>query len=598
VRFRSIRVKIDIAVLLVLILLAAASGVLMYTRMGQGMEAESHAAVKRENSMAYEYLDVVIPGNWYTNKGSIAKGVATTADMSDLVDQMGIMLDAKISIFAGEEPVVTNVLQADGKRALGVKAASEVLDLVLRKGGDYDGPAMVLGEPYQAFYRPILDHLDQPIGMFFIGVPRSTIGKATAVATLQFVLLFVFVAALSLFVMFRVTTRLLGPVGLVAAKLEAIAGGAGDLTLELPVSTRDEVGILSGSFNSVMAKLRDMIDALKTVSSTGSLTSETLASHSHELSATMTEVAATMRSVDEKNRMLHDGIMEAELSLSHVDGSVLNLAGLVEEQSAAVGQSSALVRQTSIAIEAIARSTDEKRAQTEGLALSAGEGEEAMGEMVAAIADISSRARSISDLLELLKGIAEQTSLLGMNAAIEAAHAGEAGKGFAVVAEEIRRLAEATSANSTVASANISGIVESIGAASGLSSKAGELIGGIIRGATEVSASMNGTLSAMREAVEGFRQHSAALERLQAISSESLEASRVAGKGAAAIRTSFAALRSLADENRAGISEIAIGLNEIAEAAATLAGLGTENSRSMDTLEEEIGKFKTESAEN
>jgi len=592
-RLNSIRVKINLAAFLALAALAGSSGLLMYARMGSALSAEARAAAKRESALAIAYLDLAVPGEWSERGGALYKGSLPVSSLSVVMDRIGTMIDAKITIFHGNKRAATNILLEDGSRAVGTEIAGPVAELVLGRGEVFNGEASVLGESYQAFYRPLYSSGSAVIGMFFIGIPRAAIETAIESATLLFSALVAGVAILSLVLLFAATGRLLRPIGLVAGRLETIAGGAGDLSVELPVASSDEVGRLSGSFNKVMARLRAMIEALKSVSSSGARTSEELASHSQELSSTMAEIAATMRSIDSKNGLLRDEIVGAEGRLAEVESSVRALAGLVGEQSAAVSQSSAAVRQTQAALESIERATNEKRAQTEGLARSAKEGEEAMAEMVSAIAGINERAKSISEIMGLLEGIAEQTGLLAMNAAIEAAHAGEAGKGFAVVAEEIRRLADATSENSAIAASTLSGVVESVGSTSSLTQRAGALIGGIIRGAGEVSGSMEETLGGIREIAEGGRQLTDSLERLVRISAESLESSRIAGRGAADVKESFSSLRSLAEENRAGISETAAGLGEVAEAASALANLSTETSRGMDVLEGEIGRFKT-----
>ena len=95
-----------------------------------------------------------------------------------------------MTIFAGDTRAVTNVTLADGKRATGTKAAANVIDAVLVKGGEYSGQAMVVGSPYQAYYKPILDSSKAAIGMFFVGIPRAAIARSTAVATLQFSILY------------------------------------------------------------------------------------------------------------------------------------------------------------------------------------------------------------------------------------------------------------------------------------------------------------------------------------------------------------------------------------------------------------------------
>jgi methyl-accepting chemotaxis protein len=591
----SIRAKINVTVCIALLVLSGACGFLMYERMARSLENEAKAAVKRENGIAYAYLDSALPGSWSIIDGKLCKGPARIAGETDLIDLLGNMLGAKVTVFKGDVRMLTNITTSSGSRAVGTKAMASVAEKVLGGAGqDYEGEAMVVGVPYQAYYRPLRDAGGESIGMFFVGISRASILGSIMSATMMFGVLVLLLAILSMIALSMVTARLLRPIGVVSAKLETIAAGAGDLTVKLPVASADELGRLSSSFNDLMARLRGMVGTLKAVGSTGAKTSEALAAHSQELSATITETAATMRSMDSKNGLLRDEVLGAQSGLADVDASVKRLVGLVEEQSAAVGQSSSSVRQTAVALEGIEKATEEKRAQTESLAHDAQDGEAAMGELVAAIASVESSAQAISEILELLEGIAEQTGLLAMNAAIEAAHAGEAGKGFAVVAEEIRRLAEATSENSQVASSTLSGIVGNIQAASQLSARTGGLIGGIMRGATEVAASMNETIEGVRGITVESRQQLSSLDRLIAISGESLEASRVAGAGASSIRASFSALAALAEENRAGFSEIATGLGEASIAAGELAGLGVENSDGMAVLEAEIGKFKTE----
>jgi methyl-accepting chemotaxis protein len=597
-RFTTIRFKINLTAAIAMLVLSAASGALMYWRMKDSLESEAQASVRRENGLAYAFIDAAVPGGWSVSDGKLYKGQSPITDKSDLVDMLGDLLGAKVTIFQGDTRVVTNVQTANGAKAIGTKASAAVAKIVLTGAGEpYDGDAIVLGEPYQAYYRPLWDGSGESVGMFFVGIPKASIIDAIDSSSLAFIALVLALAVVSIVAMSAVSSRLLRPISLVSAKLGTIAAGAGDLTVELPISSSDEVGALSASLNDLMAHLRGMLVTLKSVGSTGSKTSEALASHSQELSATLAEAAATMGSLDSKNSLLRDEILRAQASLADVDASVKRLVGLVEEQSAAVSQSSASVRQTSTSLEEIERSTAEKRERTEALARDAQAGESAMGELMTAIAGVSESAAAISEILELLEGIADQTSLLAMNAAIEAAHAGEAGKGFAVVAEEIRHLAEATSENSQEAAATLSNIVGSIGSASELSAKTGELIGGIMKVASEVSASMDETLESVRVVATEGKQHLSSLERLVGISGESLAASRVAGEGASSIRASFAALTSLAEENSAGISEITAGLGEASRSAGELAGLGMENSEGMTALDAEIGKFKIDKAE-
>ena len=122
-------------------------------------------------------------------------------------------------------------------------------------------------------------------------------------------------------------------------------------------------------------------------------------------------------------------------------------------------------------------------------------GQEAMGEMVRSVKEISESVDGIAAAIKIISVIASNTNLLSMNAAIEAAHAGEAGKGFAVVADEIRRLSETTRENSRSISQTLSSIIAGITATTKRSSDTGNLINGM-------SDEINGFATTMTQLID------------------------------------------------------------------------------------------------
>ena len=374
-------------------------------------------------------------------------------------------------------------------------------------------------------------------------------------------------------------------------RMEKIAEGSGDLTFRLDITTRDEMGRLSNSFNRMMEKLQGIIIRLKESADEGESLSESLAANVEEITAAAEEMAASSRSIKEKSEMLAGRASEADNDMGQIINSMIDMSTQADTEAAAVEQSSAAVEEMVASINSITKSGRDRADQIRELSTAALNGKDDMDATVNDIKMIADSAGAISDVLSVIDGISRQINLLSMNAAIEAAHAGDAGKGFAVVAEEIRKLAESTASNSGQIDESIKKIIAQIQETSARSVETGNSIGRIARETRQSSDAMEEILAALGELSLGTHQITSALTNLVDTSANVKQASGYVNEKSSSSRETISGISDLSSETNASISEISIGMNEISHAIGEIRELVNQNRESMAKIMDQVGSF-------
>ncbi|MCO7519741.1 MULTISPECIES: methyl-accepting chemotaxis protein [unclassified Pseudomonas] len=314
-----------------------------------------------------------------------------------------------------------------------------------------------------------------------------------------------------------VTRPILG----VAAMLKDIASGEGDLTRRLQYDKRDELGELAGWFNRFLDKLQPTIAEVKRSVQAARGTADQSAAIAAQTSAGMEQ---QYRQVDQVATASH----EMSATAQDVARSAAQAAQAAREADQATREGLAVIDRTTTSIDTLAADMSSAMAQVEGLA---------------------HNSEKIGSVLEVIRSIAEQTNLLALNAAIEAARAGEAGRGFAVVADEVRNLARRTQ--------------ESV-------EETRQVIEALQAGTQEVVGAMD---SSHRQAQGGVEQVGQAVSALQRI-----------GQAVTVITDMNLQIASAAEEQSAVAEEINSNVATIRDVTESLSGQANESARVSQSL--------------
>lgn len=418
------------------------------------------------------------------------------------------------------------------------------------------------------------------------------VDRAIFTTTLISIVVLVVFSLLIFIIILRITSAITTRIKVLTSHTELLA--LKDLTNSFNDKTKDEVGELTRHLDTTISTLNEFMTLVKGSATNATAISESINNSAGDVTAATSEINSNIGSMQQQFENLKNAVQNATTALESMSTFLVTFMTDINNQNTSVMQSSQEIALMDESITIITNKGKEKVEQISKLKKVATEGEEKILNTETLLIGVTSQLDEVNSFITMINSIAEQTSILSMNAAIESAHAGDAGKGFAVVADEIQKLAESTTENAQLITSTLIEIIKNVENARNSSQIATSAFGNT----TNVIDELSTTLQEIVEAIGEIDQKSSGLaeksnEVLDTTKSLTAKTNKLDTLRQTVIHE-IHQMESIFSESNSGIAEINIGTNDIFEKIMNINDLSSQSKEAMEKLHAMLNEFKTE----
>ena len=367
-------------------------------------------------------------------------------------------------------------------------------------------------------------------------------------------------------------------------QMENLSSEKKDLTRRINVCSVDEIGSVSGMVNAFCEHLGGGIREIKSGQRELSKAGTKLEENARGMAVSVIKIADAVEQVLSKTQAQMKNVDNSIGTVKELAGLVGTLEKSVVTQTSSMEQGSAAVEQMIGNISSISAVTEKMAAQFKTVGEASEKGSRIQSESRGRIREIVEQSQSLQETNKIIATIAAQTNLLAMNAAIEAAHAGEAGKGFSVVADEIRKLAENSSAESKKIGNELKQIVQTIDKIVQDSETSGKAFAEVSDRVYETEKLVIEVDNAIQEQKTGAGQVMESLRIMNETNAKVSGDSRKMAQGNDAVLKEINALHGSAKEIAERMEEVSGGIREIKSGAQDVSDLAAASRSSIEKI--------------